>query len=46
MEDRNYAPVIIPTLSRFEHFKRCWESLENCTGADKTEVFVALDYPP
>ena len=25
---------------------RCFESLEKCIGADKTEVYVALDYPP
>lgn len=41
-----YAPVIIPTLNRFEHFKICLESLEQCTGADKTDVFIGLDYPP
>lgn len=41
-----YAPVIIPTLNRFTHFKRCIESLENCTGADKTDVYVGLDFPP
>lgn len=41
-----YAPVIIPTLNRFEHFKHCLESLESCTGAEFTDVYVALDYPP
>lgn len=41
-----YAPVIIPTLNRIEHLKRCIESLEKNTGADKTEVFVSLDFPP
>lgn len=46
MNVNNFAPVLIPTLNRFEHFKRCLESLERCTGACKTEVFVALDYPP
>ena len=46
MEINNYAPVIIPTLNRFEHFKRCLESLERCTGAEHTEVYVALDFPP
>lgn len=46
MEIVNYAPVIIPTLCRFEHFKRCLESLEQCTGAHQTEVYVGLDYPP
>lgn len=41
-----YAPVLIPTLNRYEHLKQCLESLSRCTGADKTEVYVALDYPP
>lgn len=46
MEIKQYAPVYIPTLNRFEHFKRCLESLERCSGADKTDVYVGLDYPP
>lgn len=41
-----YAPVLIPTQNRYNHFKQCLESLELCTGADKTDVYVALDYPP
>ena len=41
-----FAPVIIPTLNRYEHFKKCLESLENCTGAEKTDVYIALDFPP
>lgn len=41
-----YAPVIIPTLCRYTHFKRCLESIERCTGASNTDVYVALDYPP
>lgn len=43
---KTYAPVIIPTLNRYDHFRQCLESLEKCTGADKTEVFIGLDYPP
>lgn len=46
MEIKEYAPVVITTLNRYEHFKRCIESLERCTGADKTDVYVGLDYPP
>lgn len=46
MEIKKYAPVYIPTLNRYEHFKRCLESLERCSGADKTDVYVGLDYPP
>ena len=41
-----YAPVIIPTLNRYEHFKRCLDSLERCTWADQTDVYIGLDYPP
>lgn len=40
-----YAPVYIPTLCRFEHFRQCIESLAQCEGANETEVYVALDYP-
>ena len=41
-----YAPVIIPTLNRFDHLKQCVESLNNCHNADRTEVFISVDYPP
>lgn len=41
-----YAPVIIPTLNRFTHFKNCLESLERCSWADNTDVYVGLDFPP
>src|SRR5574344_1403880 len=40
-----YSPVAIPTLCRYEHLIKCIESLSKCTGADQTDVFVALDYP-
>ena len=46
MEIITYAPVLITTLNRYEHFVRCLESLERCTGSENTEVYVALDYPP
>lgn len=41
-----FAPVIIPTLNRYEHLKRCLESLERCKDAKYTDVYVGLDYPP
>lgn len=41
-----YAPVIIPTLNRYDHFQKCLESLEQCVDADKTTVYIGLDYPP
>ena len=40
-----YAPVIIPTLCRFEHFKRCIDSLSRCTGAEYTDLYIGLDFP-
>lgn len=47
MENTNiiFAPIIIPTLCRYEHLKRCVESLSRNTHADKTDLFIALDYP-
>ncbi|MCE1167030.1 MAG: glycosyltransferase [Sphingobacteriia bacterium] len=45
MDVNQYAPVLIPTLNRYEHFKRCIESLAKCNHADKTDLFVSLDYP-
>ena len=41
-----YAPVVIPTLNRYGSFKRCVESLKRCSHAEKTELYIALDYPP
>lgn len=41
-----YAPVLIPTLNRYQHFRNCLESLSKCKGAGETEVYVGLDYPP
>lgn len=41
----NFAPVLIITLNRYNHFKRCIESLVECTHAEKTDLYIALDYP-
>lgn len=41
----NYAPILIPTLCRFSHFKRCVESLSKCTNSVNTQLYVFLDYP-
>ncbi len=40
-----YAPVLIPTLCRFEHFIRCIESLQKNAEAQYTELYIGLDYP-
>ena len=42
---QQYAPVVIPTLKRYVHLQRCLGSLDKGTGADKTDVYVELDYP-
>lgn len=41
-----YYPVLIHTLNRYEHFRRCVESLMQNTDSDKTELVIGLDYPP
>lgn len=40
-----YAPVMVTTLCRYEEFRTCMESLSRCTDADKTEVYIGVDYP-
>ena len=42
---KEFAPVIIPTLNRFKHFKNCVESLASCTHARNTDLIVTLDFP-
>lgn len=42
----NFAPVFIPTLNRYTHLKECIDSLAKCTHADKTELYISVDYPP
>ena len=41
-----YAPVVIPTLNRYEHLEKCIDSLKNNKYAEMTELFISLDYPP
>ena len=45
VEMNTYAPVLIPTLNRYNHFVNCVESLSACTCADQTDLFIAIDYP-
>lgn len=46
MNHHKYAPVIITTLNRVEHLRRCIQSLQNCKYAEKTELYISVDYPP
>lgn len=41
-----YFPVLIPTLNRADHLKRCVESLARNTGAENTELYISVDFPP
>ena len=41
-----YAPIIIPTLNRIEHLKRCITSLQKNPWAKYTPLIVSVDYPP
>lgn len=41
----NFAPILIPTLNRFEHFKHCVTSLSECSHANFTDLYIAFDYP-
>ena len=44
-EQTFYAPILIPTLCRYEHFVRCVESLKKNSWAKFTDIYIALDYP-
>jgi len=41
-----YAPIIIPTLNRIEHLKRCIGSLQANPYVKYTELYISVDYPP
>lgn len=41
-----YAPILIPTMNRINHLKRCILSLQNNTHAEKTDLVISIDYPP
>lgn len=41
-----YAPVIIPTLNRDAHLKRCLDSLAANSVAAQTDLYISVDYPP
>lgn len=41
-----YAPVLITTLNRYECLKKCIVSLQKNNWAEKTELFISVDYPP
>lgn len=42
----NCAPILIITLNRYEHLKRCIESLQKNKYATETDLYIGVDYPP
>ncbi len=46
MNSIEYAAVVIPTLNRYEHLKRCIESLKKSEYSRKTDLYIALDQAP
>lgn len=46
MNEHFYAPIIIPTLNRYEHLRNCLESLQKNTYAKYTDIYISVDYPP
>lgn len=45
LEITQFAPVIIPTLCRYNHFVQLIKSLSKCRYAEQTEIYIGLDYP-
>ena len=41
-----YAPIIIPTLNRYQHLKNCVESLARNKYAQYSDLYISVDYPP
>lgn len=39
------APIIIPTLCRYEHLKKCIESLQQSNLAKYTKLYISIDFP-
>jgi hypothetical protein len=46
ISETEYAPVIITTLNRYDKLRSCLESLSLNSGAEKTDIYISLDYPP
>lgn len=40
-----YAPILIPTLNRIGHLKKCIDSLKKNTWSKHTSLIISLDYP-
>src|SRR3989344_4125876 len=45
IKNSNLAPILIPTLNRYGHIKRCLDSLAQNTHAQESLLYIALDAP-
>jgi len=45
MKITKFAPVLITTMNRYKHLKRCLDSLSKNIHASKTQLYIALDAP-
>jgi hypothetical protein len=45
LHSEKFAPVIIPTCNRWQHFKNLVHSLQACPLAEQTHLYIALDAP-
>ena len=41
-----FAPIMIPTLNRDEHLRRCINSLKKNSLAAETDIYISVDFPP
>lgn len=41
-----YAPIMIPTMNRYQHLKRAIESLRKNLWAKYTDIYIGVDFPP
>lgn len=46
MDNNFFTPVVVTVCNRVNHIERCLNSLINCNGFEKTDVYIAVDYPP
>ena len=46
MECNFYAPIMIVTCNRYQHLRRCINSLKQNLYAKETEIYISVDYPP
>jgi hypothetical protein len=45
MNGNPFAPILVPTLNRHIHLKKCVDSLSKCNNAINSDLIIALDYP-